>query len=281
MKKELTQRQKKVSKFLRLVAFKSILKPILDYLGTYDSFIKALIIILILYYQELAQDILYYFGPDSMVPEKNPFYASILFLHWSIPTIAYTLVLLFICLTLLWYYIYPKVQLTIIAIIHISFMHANPLIIHEPQQILSLFIISALFFPLDDYTRNTKKPSYAKTFLVALLGTYYFFAGAKKLLDPLWLNGEALQYILTYPGFIQQVFPIITQNNTLLTFATYATILFELTFIFAIYQKSRLIKITYILLGIVFHISIALFLDVGNFTLVMFCWYILLIGNIK
>ena len=118
-----------------------------------------------------------------------------------------------------------------------------------------------------------------KHILILFLGVYYFWAGIKKLPDPNFLHGTALEYIISWP--------IMAKNLTLNLFLVkhfvwttrlfnYLTLIFEITFLFLIYTRFR---IYYIFFGILLHAMIYITLEVGNFSFVMLLWYVLLMDD--
>lgn len=169
----------------------------------------------------------------------------------------------------------PKPLQIVLFILQISFHNANPLIIHEPQQLANFFLIVSIMWPSKN---KTKEELLMKKIMLITLATYYFAAGVKKLPDINWLNGHALELILQ-SNFLSQdnwMSHYLSRQRELCQLLTWCTLLFELGFIFLIFTRYRKFLI---ILGIGFHAMIALTMSVGTFSLIMLPWYSFLIDN--
>ena len=106
----------------------------------------------------------------------------------------------------------------------------------------------------------------------------YLSAGIHKLYGEVWREDTALYYILNSddfsPSFLNSCF---TQSLFLVKSATWFTIFFQLTFSFLIWYKP--LKIYYIILGIILHISIFVMMKIDNFSFVMISCYSIFISN--
>jgi hypothetical protein len=167
-----------------------------------------------------------------------------------------------------------RIGLALLILLTWTFNQQNPYIIHEPQPMALLMLISFFCLPLND------KYNFEKVYmslLLLFLGIYYFLAGYKKLPDPLWLKGDALTQIMqwdivaqniTFNRWLIQILP-----GILFKFTNYAVLIFELTFFFFVFTKWKKYLIP---IGLCFHILIFMFLDVGSFSQLMLVWYALL-----
>lgn len=223
-----------------------------------------------------------------VVPEVFAFYPdSWVFSFWSHDT--FKLVLFILCYLLIFLYtlgIYVKPVMLIMIPLHIGFHLANPLIIHEPQQLTNLLLVILFFLPIEEKwaikpgrdfwpalgSIHKKHISYA---LLTYLGIYYFFAGAKKIPDPHWISGSAVKLLASWPFLSTGIFfnELMRVDSTSKLFS-WLTLLFELGFIFLAFGRW---KRHLIYTGILFHAGVSLTLDVGQFFWAMVQWYPLLL----
>ena len=181
---------------------------------------------------------------------------------------------------------YTKLVMLFLIPLHIGFHLANPLIIHEPQQLTNLLLVILFFLPLNDGISLKKnldiwKPLHPKHqrwilhSLLLYLGIYYFFAGAKKIPDHHWISGNAVKLLASWPFLATQNFVNSFMRMDLISkFFSWMTLIFEIGFIIIAFTKHRR---HLIYLGIFFHLGISLTLDVGQFFWAMLQWYPLLL----
>jgi len=255
-------------------------------------FRSALGLYLIYYYISLLPHFFSYFGPESLFrPNLYPWtQPSLLFTFWNSQSIIILLITLVILIVLFTIGFYPKACLIPLWVIHISFHNANPLIIHEPQQIANLLLIFCFFLPLHhppilwrshknkgllEETSNDKQVIHL---LIIYLGIYYLFAGLKKLPDPLWIDGVAFQQLLQWPalGKVNFLTDIIIRSDLIAKICDYTALLFEVSFILLVWTRLRP---WLFLLGVAFQISIHWVLEVGSFPWIMIVWQTLLLDR--
>lgn len=183
-----------------------------------------------------------------------------------------------------------KFTLIPLYLLQIYFYHANPMIIHEPQPLANLFLFMFFFLPPNSTPRaqstNTfswddsdiKHTQLLLKIIIVFFGIYYFFVGVKKLPDPLWRNGLALAHILDWAGITRGNFisNTISQSEWLSKLFSYATLLFEISFIFLIFTPARMVLI---IVGVLFHTGIFLTMEVGTLSQVLIVWYALLLNQ--
>ena len=147
-------------------------------------------------------------GADSIVDPTQfvTYLRSPLFLLWSAPealVFLYTVFLLtLVCFALGFFARLAHIGALLLAL---AFHHANPFIIHEPQQIGLLLLWVLLFVPYESHLVLRKTPGFAWlegtsqryeqivcAVCVGYISADYFFAGVKKLPDPAWIEGHAL-----------------------------------------------------------------------------------------
>jgi hypothetical protein len=183
---------------------------------------------------------------------------------------------LFLLLYMLYKGLINRVGLVILYVINLSFYSWNPFIIHEPQPLTNIFLLSFLFLPIN--SKHTYD-HWIKNVLIIFLGVYYLLAGIKKLPDPNFLNGTATGLIMIWPIMAKNLNLNIFLNthfNFAITLMNYLTLHFEISFLFLVYTRFR---IYLILFGVIMHSLIYITLEVGNFSFVMLLWYLLLMDE--
>lgn len=196
-----------------------------------------------------------------------------IFIKWTLSIETILTILIIPLLLRLFLGISKVIELIALYALFIVLWHLHPYEIHEPQQILSLLF---LYLILDKSSSSTQTKTWLKHFVLAFLCLYYFMAGLKKLPDPDWIQGSAIQRLWDW-GALNQFdlySPIVSQLVPVFKFATWFTLAFELLFPFFFYTRLR----RYLLLvGALFHLGVSLVFNVGTFGLVMMLWYLLAI----
>lgn len=167
----------------------------------------------------------------------------------------------------------PKIGQIVLLLMQISLHNANPLIIHEPQQIANFFLLVSILWPSSEKDAACVPMN---RLMLVFLCCYYIFAGLKKLPDPLWIRGEALQVLIQWQPLARKnlLTEFFLNHLVLLQFATWFTLVFELGFSFIAWTKWRLYLIP---VGLVFHLLIAVTFQVGTFGWIMMAWYAFLL----
>ena len=240
------------------------------------DFRKCLAVYILYYYCRLLPHFAYIFSAQGMVDRKElgPVFAhSLLFLSDS----EWWLYGLFAGLLLLSALFFldklNRLGLMILFLLNLSFQNANPYILHEPQQVTSLFLlIFAFFLP----TGEDELDPFLFKGLVLFLGVYYFVVGFKKALDPLWLRGDALSALLHWNmiGIDNAITRWLLKYPWLTRMLDFLTIFFELSFLAALFTRWFFV---YVFAGILFHLFIRLTCSVGTFSEIMLVWYALVL----
>ena len=205
-----------------------------------DLFRKGLAIVILSYYVSLLSFFSEFFGDKGFI---NKFYWSgsitIFKLHSSMDLRYLLLAGIFTCSIFLFFGKMNRFGLLFFYLINLSFYNWNPLIVHEPQPIMNLFLLCFFLFPLKDGEEFDK---FYKNGLIIFLGFYYFLAGIKKLPDINFINGTALYKIISWSVMAKSLelnLKIVQYLKPLLILSNYLTLLFEMGFIFLIFTKYR------------------------------------------
>ena len=102
----------------------------------------------------------------------------------------------------------------------------------------------------------------------------YFFSCFWKLYDPNWTNGMALYYVAQIDTFSSIWLKTIFINNIWLAkIATFTVLVYQGSFAIMVWVKK--IKIPFLILGVVFHLLIAIGMGIFTFGFIMIICYIL------
>ena len=108
----------------------------------------------------------------------------------------------------------------------------------------------------------------------------YFSSGIAKIMEPMWLHGEATYYTLSMERFIgTPLNKYIIQYRWMDYFTNYGTLLFELLFPLLIWIKK--FRKPLLIMGILFHLGIYIFLMIYGFQIVFVLIYGLFLPNQK
>jgi len=108
------------------------------------------------------------------------------------------------------------------------------------------------------------------------LGLMYFISVFDKLFVDYWISGMAIWAFLSVPSeFARYDLTFLLNNKLLSQGLTYATLIFELFFIFLCFRKRT--RLTTLLVGLLFHLGILMCFTITIFQLTFICLYILLI----
>lgn len=235
----------------------------------------ALGLYLFAYYGRLLPEFFYYFGPGGMIDPAlvtTPKVSLVLWL-WHPIAIAFLGALLFLLIGLFTVGLWLEWVLPSLFALHLSFHHANPFIIHEPQQLTNLLLLLCFFLPVGERAED-REDALIVDAAIAYLGVYYFIAGAKKLADPLWREGASLWNLVQWPPFHRGGWLVdaLVAHPSLARGGSYFALAFEMGFLLVVFTRLRPVLVA---AGLVFHLAIFLTLEVGSFPYVLLPWYAL------
>jgi hypothetical protein len=100
----------------------------------------------------------------------------------------------------------------------------------------------------------------------------YLNTGLWKLMSPLWRDGTAVHYVLQSNVFRRVPIDVPVSLDALTTLATYATLLFEIAFIFLI--PFRQLRRFVLIGGVLLHLGMLALIEIGPFHIVMMAGYL-------
>lgn len=247
-------------------------------------------LILFAFFVQWPNYLSFYSASGMVRPELFQFFSrSILFCVWENELLKITLFGTFTIFSFFFCFgFFARAIHLPLFLINTLFLSANPMVLHEPQQLTQVLLFLLFFVPYEGaftmrktksfltYESIDKKVAEHIIFAMTLfLGLYYFLAGFKKLPDPGWLEGSALKALLRTPylgkdNVLVDLFSI----DGFTQVANWTALFFELTFIFAIFTPLRRF---YLVMGVIFHILNIFLFDVGTFWMAMFMFYPLLL----
>ncbi len=166
--------------------------------------------------------------------------------------------------------IWPRWASVVAAVIHISFLHRNPSAGYGVDTIVSFYF---LYFALADWKPGTLWTSMAYRLCQVQVCIIYAYAGVHKLKGTLWWKGEALWTALANWQLARWDFSWAAHVPILLIIATFATLLWEVYFPVLIWIKP--IRPWMLFFGALFHLGIALALNIPIFAALMVFTYVL------
>jgi hypothetical protein len=181
----------------------------------------------------------------------------------------------------------------LIIFLNSQFHGLNPLIVHEPQQILNFLILILPFLNCTSFNifelislrrEETEKSTLEVGLLTLLLGLYYFLAGVKKLPLQSWQTGSGFKEALSWNGiarpWLENIEPYFNELGVeiFLIFMNYSILVFEVSFLILAFTRFKRFLI---LVGFLFQILNFVMFDVGLFFLIMLSSYPVLLSKMS
>ncbi|MFL5752109.1 MAG: hypothetical protein ACJ76F_01780 [Bacteroidia bacterium] len=148
------------------------------------------------------------------------------------------------------------------------------------EQLLNIMLFYLMFISSSRKKRTELFTILDNTFIVACkmqLILVYALSALYKLLQPEWLNGNALFYVLHMDEFTSPFLRNISENRIVIMVLTYFSLLYQVLFPLLIFFKK--LKKPLILCGIALHLGIAFGVGLMNFSLIMICCYLLFVNE--
>ncbi len=233
-----------------------------------DLFRIAIGLVFGVYYAAHFAELNFLFGPNQMIDAAllEHFAPSILL---ALPTYFVVYVLYACLLSLIAAFTFGKlgrIGVFALFVCHLSFENANPLIIHEPQQLMTVALI--LFLAFLDPRGHAKQDAALVKITLGALGAYYLAVGIGKLPDPAWRDGSAVGSLAKWNGiaFQNSLTTAVATHGFISRLCTWFSLVLELSYLPLIFTRFRP---ALIILVLFFHLCIATCFDLGNISLAM------------
>ncbi|CAM1371297.1 hypothetical protein [Tenacibaculum xiamenense] len=149
--------------------------------------------------------------------------------------------------------------------------------------VLLYFCFASSFEHLTLYKQKVKTN---KSYLISNLAVYsicfhlgyvYFISAIHKIHADVWFNGTALYYVMNLERFSSPISSLFSDNGVITTLGTYFTLLFELLFIFLVWDKKY--KVIFLISGIMLHAGIYFFMMIYDFEIFFVSLYGFFLSN--
>lgn len=127
------------------------------------------------------------------------------------------------------------------------------------------------------YIQNVLNNTFFVIILVQIC-VLYFFSTFYKLIDEHWVSGEAMMYISQVDAFSGSTMKaLFAENPTLSKIATWAVLAYQGLFPMLVWMKR--VKTPLLIVGVLFHLSISIFMGIFAFGIIMIITYILFLDG--
>ena len=125
----------------------------------------------------------------------------------------------------------------------------------------------------DGYAKTGRVFTNAVLLLVQIqVAIVYLISGVSKLYGEHWLDGSALEYVLSIPEFTLPWVADMAGGNWFLQVATYTALVYQLLFPFLVWIRK--VKAPFLIIGVIMHLSIAFVMGLMDFGLIMILAYL-------
>jgi hypothetical protein len=218
-----------------------------------------------------------YFGPHALVPPDPARFSALSAVMWAYDSSAWVhgLAWFFLAVaTLFTLGVWPRLTLALVAYLHISFQHRNPLILNAGDRLFAIVAVLALFLPLGARlalaSRQRSGTVFGQRAIELQIRLVYLMTAIAKLMEQPWQDGTALYHVLASPVLAE--WPIEVESRALIAIMTYGTLAFELAF--ALLVGWRPARRPLLLAGVVFHLGIEITMRIPTFSFLMMISYL-------
>ncbi|MBX9690692.1 MAG: HTTM domain-containing protein [Candidatus Obscuribacterales bacterium] len=244
----------------------------------------------------LSEDILTWFGPNGTISfdcMQRMLGSSCLDLLCFLPRTDETVLVFFGIFVLSAIFVtlglFTRLSTVVLYLTLSSLHYRNPIILNSGDDLLRVYSFFMLFAPAGDYLsidalwKKRQKPGWqpearspwAQRLIQIEICLLYLQYTVTKLLDPYWLNGSAVYYVLISPEL--ERFPLFFDRHSLLVsqILTWGTLVQEALLCTLIW--SRKYKYYVLAAGLFFHFCLDYCLNIPIFQHVIVCSYILFV----
>lgn len=162
----------------------------------------------------------------------------------------------------------PRACYLVLLFLHLLFFHRAFPAIYGADYLVSI----GLFILLWSGTGRGQSQliSVGVRFAQIQICVLYLFSGLQKAMSEAWWSGEALWMVLQNPDFSWIQFKFLSQAPVFILFFTWLVIIFEVSFSAGVWGRYRN---WFLGLGVLFHVSIALLLQLWFFSFLILSFY--------
>lgn len=226
------------------------------------------------------------FGNDSFIAHHDDFLIKMLGLNTVLirDNIGVLITIILLLSLLLAFGIGKKLTCILLFIAIELIQRLNGLILNGGDNLLKFILLYMCFINSYDYlvtkiSKNTKLSIFISNLAILCIKIHlcliYFISAISKIHSDVWFNGIANYYILAVERFstIADDDLFINKNYIAITFTTYITLFWELSFPYLIWIKK--FKNLFIFIGILIHLSIYKFMMIHDFEILFISTYVL------
>jgi hypothetical protein len=223
-----------------------------------------------------------YFGPHALVPPDPSRYSRLSAVMWAYDSSAWVHGLAWLWLAaavLTTLGVRPRLSLALVAYLHISFQHRNPLLLNGGDRLFAIVAVLALFLPLGArfalWSRQRTGTVFGQRAIELQIRLVYLMTAIAKLMEQPWQDGTALFHVLASPVLAE--WPIEVESRAVIAVMTYGTLAFEIAFPLLVGWKPA--RRPLLLAGVVFHLGIEITMRIPTFSFLMMISYLAFLSD--
>lgn len=187
---------------------------------------------------------------------------------------------------------YSRIVSIFALVIQVAFLHRNFAVAYGADIMTCYWLLYLCFIESDQHLSLRKKfklPSFAPKFNDLSLSTVgvrliqiqlcviYGYTGLEKLKGSVWWDGTAIWQVMSNQQLSTMDLSFLQNFPLLVVFMTYATLIFEIYFPFAVWTKKT--RPWWLAIGFMFHVGIALTMGLVFFSGVMVAAYLVFLNG--
>lgn len=183
--------------------------------------------------------------------------------------------------------VWPKIMAVIIYFLTANLFVKGYLMFTGGEALISILLFYLMFLQRSDCGKQAE-PYFSplqnvmnNTFywiILIQICVVYFFSTLYKLIDPFWVNGEALMHIAKIDAFSGDSMRYLFANNPIFSVVgTYLVLAYQGLFPVLVWVKK--VKIPFLILGVIIHLGISIGMGIFTFGITMILTYILFLDT--
>ena len=179
--------------------------------------------------------------------------------------------------------VFPKISSLAIWFLTVNLFTKGGLFFTGGEVLVNIILFYLIFIQNTDkkdknyLLQNTLNNTFYIIMLIQVC-VLYFFSFYWKLYDPNWLNGDALHYVSKIDTFSSTWFNTILSDNLILgKILTYLVLFYQGSFAILVWIKK--IKIPFLIVGVIIHLSISIGMGIFAFGIIMSISYLLFLND--